>query len=83
MLQEGELERVGGSQTLKVDVRIIAATNRDLEAGVEAGRFPRGSVLPPQCHADLHAVPAASAPEDIPDLARFLVDKIGNAAGAR
>jgi two-component system, NtrC family, nitrogen regulation response regulator NtrX len=39
VLQEGELERVGGSETLKVDVRVIAATNKDLEAEVKAGRF--------------------------------------------
>jgi DNA-binding NtrC family response regulator len=39
VLQEGEFERVGGTQTLKVDVRIIAATNVDLEAAVAAGRF--------------------------------------------
>ena len=37
--QEGELERVGGSKTIKVDVRVIAATNRDLEAEVRQGRF--------------------------------------------
>jgi len=39
VLQEGEFERVGGSQTLKVDVRVIAATNLDLEAAVASGRF--------------------------------------------
>jgi two-component system response regulator HydG len=39
VLQEGEFERVGGSQTLKVDVRVIAATNVDLEAAVADGRF--------------------------------------------
>jgi transcriptional regulator with GAF, ATPase, and Fis domain len=39
VLQEGEFERVGGSQTVKVDVRIIAATHRDLEAMVRAGTF--------------------------------------------
>jgi DNA-binding NtrC family response regulator len=38
-LQEHEFERVGGSQTIKVDVRVIAATNRDLAAEVKAGRF--------------------------------------------
>ena len=39
VLQEGEFERVGGSQTIKVDVRIIAATNRNLKAEVQTGRF--------------------------------------------
>ena len=39
VLQEGELQRVGGDQTIQVDVRIIAATNRDLETEVERGRF--------------------------------------------
>ncbi len=39
VLQEGEFERVGGTQTLKVDTRIVAATNKDLRAEVEAGRF--------------------------------------------
>jgi DNA-binding NtrC family response regulator len=39
VLQEGEFERVGGNRTLRVDVRIVAATNRDLEAEVRAGRF--------------------------------------------
>jgi DNA-binding NtrC family response regulator len=40
-LQEGEIERVGGTQTLKVDVRIIAASNTNLEQEIEAGRFRR------------------------------------------
>jgi len=39
VLQEGEFERVGGSRTLRVDVRVIAATNRDLEVMVQQGRF--------------------------------------------
>jgi two-component system response regulator AtoC len=38
-LQQGEIRRVGSNQTLKVDVRVIAASNRDVEAEVEAGRF--------------------------------------------
>jgi two-component system, NtrC family, response regulator HydG len=39
VLQEGEFERVGGGQTLRVDVRIVAATNKNLEEEVQAGRF--------------------------------------------
>jgi chemotaxis protein methyltransferase CheR len=39
VLQEGELERVGGSETITVNVRVIAATNRDLDVDMEAGRF--------------------------------------------
>ena len=39
VLQEGEFERVGGNKTLKVDVRLVAATNKDLEAAVQSGDF--------------------------------------------
>ena len=75
VLQEGEFERVGGLKTLKVDVRVIAATNRDLEAEVEAGDFRedlyyRLNVMPINMPALRERV------EDIPDLANFLVDKV-------
>ena len=46
VLQAREFERVGDSQTVKVDVRVIAATNSDLKRMVEEGDVPRGSVLP-------------------------------------
>ena len=39
VLQEREFERVGGTATVRVDVRVIAATNRDLQAAIEAGKF--------------------------------------------
>ena len=48
VLQERRFERVGGNETIKVDVRIVAATNRDLAADVAAGQVPRGPVLPAQ-----------------------------------
>ena len=57
-LQESEFERVGGIKTIKVDVRLVAATNRDLAAGDRARRLPRGPVLPAQRRAD--APPAAA-----------------------
>ena len=46
VLQERTVERLGGNQSVKVDVRVIAATNRNLEEAVSNGTLPRGSVLP-------------------------------------
>ena len=48
VLQDREFERLGGTKTQKVDVRLIAATNRDLRAALEDGLISRGSLLPPQ-----------------------------------
>jgi Nif-specific regulatory protein len=75
VLQEGELERLGSSQTMKVDVRIIAATNRDLESKVDVGDFRedlyyRLNVMP------IFLPPLRQRPEDIPELAHFLIDKL-------
>ena len=48
VIQEREFMRLGGIETIKVDVRIIAATNVDLREMMERGAVPRGSVLPPE-----------------------------------
>jgi DNA-binding NtrC family response regulator len=72
VLQEGEFERVGGSATLQVSVRVVAATNKDLPAEVKAGRFRedlyyRLNVVP------IHAPALRERKEDLPELAsRFL-----------
>ena len=50
VLQDGEVRAVGGERARKVDVRVIGATHRDLEAMVAAGHVPRGPLLPPQRH---------------------------------
>lgn len=80
VLQEGEFERVGGSKTIKVDVRVVAATNKDLEAEVQEGEFRedlyyRLNVMP------IFMPALRDRTEDIPDLARFLVNKIGKMQG--
>jgi DNA-binding NtrC family response regulator len=74
VLQEGEFERVGGTQTLKVDVRIIAAANRDLEAEVAAGRF-RKDLFYRLNVIHLTMPPLREREEDIPLLALHFLDK--------
>jgi len=82
VLQEGEFERVGASQTLKVQVRIIAATNKNLEEEVEAGRFRedlyyRLNVMP------INMPPLRDRLEDLPELAQFLLGRISRNQGGR
>ena len=80
VLQDGEFERVGGTMTIKSNVRIIAATNKNLEKEAEAGRFRldlwyRLNVFP------IHVPPLRERTEDIPLFVNFFVDKYGKWIG--
>jgi two-component system, NtrC family, response regulator AtoC len=73
-LQEGEVRRVGSDRTLHVDVRIVAATNQDLEAACREGRFRqdlyyRLAVVP------IHLPSLLGRKEEIPDLAHLLLER--------
>jgi two-component system nitrogen regulation response regulator NtrX len=67
VLQEGELERVGGAETLKVDVRVIAATNKNLEKEIAAGHF-REDLYYRINVVQIHSPPLRERREDLPDL---------------
>ena len=70
VLQEREFERVGGTQPIRVDVRIIAATHRDLEQMVRDGQLPRGPLLPPARRDSGDAPAARRGCEDLAVLGR-------------
>ena len=61
VLQEQTMEQVGGTTRIKVDARVLAATNKDLQAEIRGRQFPRGSVLPPERHPDVRAAAPRTA----------------------
>src|ERR1700689_4685979 len=80
VLQEREFERLGGTRTVKVDVRLIAATNRDLRAALEQGTFRE------DLYYRLNVVPIDIAPlrerkEDIPELANLFISQFTGESG--
>src|SRR6185312_10654754 len=81
-LQEREFERVGDTKTIKVDVRIIAATNKDLEREVKEGRF-REDLYFRLNVIDLHMPSLRQRPEDILQLAEQLLTRSFVSTGRR
>src|SRR3989440_429323 len=82
VLQEGEVERLGSARTIKVDVRVIAATNKNLEEEIEKGHFRedlyfRLAVIP------IHVPPLRERPEDIPILVRHYMDYFSRESNVR
>jgi formate hydrogenlyase transcriptional activator len=74
VLQEREFERIGSTKPVQVDVRVLAATNRDLAADVEDGDFPVFPVKVP---------PLRERIEDIPLLAEYLLERYAKKAGKK
>ncbi len=74
VIENGEMERLGGSETLRVDVRVIAASNRDLEVEVERGNF-RSDLFYRINTVTLELPSLRERTEDIPLLAEFFLEK--------
>jgi two-component system nitrogen regulation response regulator NtrX len=82
VLQEGEVERLGSARTIKVDVRVIAATNKNLEEEIEKGHFRedlyfRLAVIP------IYVPPLRERPDDIPPLVQHYIDYFSRENNAR
>jgi transcriptional regulator with GAF, ATPase, and Fis domain len=82
VLQEGTFERVGGSRAIRSDFRLVAATNRDLEAEVRAGRF-REDLYYRLAAFPVRVPPLRERTEEIPTLALYFMERASRARGLR
>ena len=82
VLQEREFQRLGGARPMKADVRIVAATNRDLESAMARGEF-REDLYYRLCVFAIHLPPLRERPEDILPLAEAFLEEIGIAVARR
>ena len=82
VLQEGEFERVGGNKTIKVNIRIIGASNRDLQEGVKAGTF-REDLYYRLNVVNIKLPPLRDRREDIPFLVNFFIAKYNQKYGMK
>jgi two-component system, NtrC family, response regulator AtoC len=81
-LQEGEVRRLGDSASRQVDVRVVAATSRDLEADVADGRF-RADLYYRVNVVQIHLPPLRERTEDVPELVRHFIDRFNVRLGLR
>jgi len=80
VLQEGEFERLGGTETIRVEVRILAATNKNLEEEVKAGRF-REDLYYRLKVISIELPPLRDRPDDVPPLVNYFVGRFSEEYG--
>ena len=81
VLQEGVVTRIGGSKSIQVDVRVLAATNKDLEGEIAEQPLPRGPALPARTSCRSTCRRCASGSEDVPALVAHFAEQLAASAG--